>query len=109
MPIANEQYQDFSSFLALKEYPVYAFEFTSPELVWASGQKLPRLNAEDPLPGEAAYYLMVCPTCVMELSEHFAAYTAEKVSMINLNSPAEGTREYKQRKMATVYKMTLKP
>ena len=109
MPIANEQYQDFSSFSALKEYPVYAYEFTSPELVWGSGQKLPRLNAEDPLPGETVYYLMVCPTCETELSEHFAAYTAEKVSMINLNSPAEGTREYKQRKMATVYKMTLKP
>jgi hypothetical protein len=109
MPMANEQYQDFFAFSYLESYPVYAYEFTSPELVWASGQKLPRLNAEDPLPLENVYYLLLDIRSENELKEHFSRYAAVKVYDININQSALGTREYKKRKMATVFKMTLKP
>lgn len=107
MPIANSTYQDFSDLNKTIEYPMYAYGFTSPELVWARGQKLPRLEANNALLSESVYYLMICDTCEIELSKRFSMYAAEKVSDINLNLAREGAREHKKRKTATVYKMTL--
>ncbi|MBE17108.1 MAG: glycosyltransferase [Cytophagaceae bacterium] len=92
------------------QLPVYAYRFTSPELVWAYGDKIPRVDSTDITSGalEIPALLLSCTACQTKLVPEKANFKMTLIDTIDINLVDKTDRNYRKRKTALVYHITKK-
>jgi len=88
-----------------KTTPIYAYKNTSPEMVWARGEKILVIEDLSDLKEGDIFYIIDCQECEesIENDEQMSKFKYNEPYFINLNY--EGL-EYKDRKAGYVYKLT---
>ena len=95
----------FKAFENLPALPVYGLNGATPEMVWAAGQKIPRLCKDDELviPGEDSFYTLVFFEDDWLVSETFPDMQYKFMFTLELNTADPASRNYTDRKVASVY------
>lgn len=106
-PIVNKEYNTFNA-LDKAALPLYAYDMTMPELIWAYGQEIPSIDSIDIQAAilEREFLVLECATCGHNLVQAFKGYSLSVVDTINLNKVALGSRNYKYRKRSRVFLAT---
>ncbi|MFC4634032.1 ArnT family glycosyltransferase [Dokdonia ponticola] len=84
--------------------PIYAYKNTSPEMVWARGDKIPVIEELSELKEGDTFYIFDCQGCEegIEDSEYISKFKYDAPYFIDLNY--EGL-DYKDRKVGYIYKL----
>ncbi len=92
------------------QLPVYAYRFTSPELVWAYGQKIPRVDSTAIAKGAISVpaLLLSCTDCDTKVKPENVDFGMVLIDTININQVEKMNRNYRKRKTALVYHITKK-
>ena len=100
----------FRALETASQLPVYAYRFTSPELVWAYGDKIPRVDSTDITSGalEIPALLLSCTACQTKLVPEKANFKMTLIDTIDINRVEKTDRNYRKRKTALVYHITKK-
>lgn len=101
----NRVETSFKAFENLPALPVYGLNGATPEMVWAAGQKIPRLCKDDELviPGEDSFYTLVFFEDDWLVSETFPDMQYKFMFTLELNTADPASRNYTDRKVASVY------
>lgn len=110
LPITNTNHNTFDTIEDIEKLPAYAYNFTSPELVWAFGKKIPRLDSmavnSDAIKTPAL--LLGCTNCEPTIEKDIHAYSVTLIDTLDLNTQSKSNRNYRKRKTALVYRITKK-
>ncbi|TYB76972.1 ArnT family glycosyltransferase [Bizionia myxarmorum] len=90
---------------------LYQFNYIAPEMIWEYGDKIPQIKNEDGsirFPEESNFGLLAVGISAEDSAIIQNTYTVEKVNTFNLNTVSEGSNQYKDRLIATYYKLTKK-
>lgn len=101
----NRVETSFKAFENLPALPVYGLNGATPEMVWAAGQKTPRLCKDDELvmPDEESFYTLVFFKDDWLVSETFPDMQHKFMFTLELNTADQASRNYTDRKVASVY------
>ncbi|MGB5943752.1 MAG: glycosyltransferase family 39 protein [Leeuwenhoekiella sp.] len=90
--------------------PLYVFDSGSPELIWDMGQRLPaiRHRGGTTVPQEKPFYVLVESGRLETFAAFFADYEIEKLQTIDGNITVPEDRNYKTRRIGTIFRLTEK-
>lgn len=107
----NPNYTPFSGINNHGELPIYAYKTAIPEMIWAYGDKLPKVNLED-LTNEALdqeFLLLEYPNEDFVIPKNGHNYRVQLIDSLDLNKALKGSSNYKKRKTSKVYRLKRKP
>jgi len=110
--IVNSNYANFDTFEKYHNIEdskiVYAYQSITPEMVWARGKKIKIIHTLSDLPSGTVFYVLDCYDCESTISEDTSIgdFLYETPYRIDLNYESSTSRNYKDRKVGYVYKLT---
>lgn len=96
----NSNFKSISELHKETKFPVYSFNFYSPEMIWDFGDKIPEINNESKL--ENTFGLLTNST-IEEIRRRFNEHTIQYQTTYDLNTVSENKRNYKERLRADYY------
>tara|TARA_R110002012_G_scaffold319389_1_gene539595 strand:- start:3402 stop:5024 length:1623 start_codon:yes stop_codon:yes gene_type:complete len=90
---------------------LYQFNYIAPEMIWQYGQKIPQIKNDDgsiTFPKESNFGLLAIGVSPKDSETLQEKYTIEEVDTFDLNTVTKESRQYKDRLLATYYKLTKK-
>ncbi len=109
--IVNADYSGFDTFFKHNNIedtiPIYAYKSTTPEMVWARGEKIPIIEDLSELKEGDSFYIFDCQGCEegIEDSEYISRFKYDAPYFIDLNHGRPNSGNYKNRKVGYIYKL----
>ncbi|EGV43311.1 phospholipid carrier-dependent glycosyltransferase [Bizionia argentinensis JUB59] len=90
---------------------LYQLSYIAPEMIWEYGQKIPQIKKDDgsiSFPKDFSFALLAMNLNAKDSEAIQQYYTIEKITTFDLNTVSKESRQYKDRLVATYYKIIKK-